>query len=109
MNYQDPDIVIHGKNPVILNSEKTFLLSNKRPNNSISKKLDSDEPPPPERTTIELTTSFINARIANGLTRKDIAKKLNMTENTYSKYENIGNVIIKKDLIKIKQYLKLTN
>ena len=68
-------------------SEKPNRPTQSRLSKKMSK-LDSDEPLPPEKSTLELRLKIIQARNIKKLSQKQLAEKLNVQTNLINNYEN---------------------
>lgn len=62
-------------------------------------KLDSDDPDPPKKISHNLKTQIQQARMAKGMSKKDLASKLNIKEIILTKYEN-GTIVPEKQLLR---------
>ena len=71
--------------PVVWSKPKKQLCP--KPNKKISI-LDSDDPAPPEKTTLDLRLKIIKGRNAKQLTQKQLAEKLNVQTNVINNYES---------------------
>ena len=107
---ENGDTVIRGKNPVIFNSDKNLIITNKSSNKNLStpafKAVDSDEPPAPKKITIELANEIKNDRMKLSLSRSELGKKISLSEKIIASYENVGTIIEHKSYSKIRNYLK---
>lgn len=75
-------------NPVVLRHKSEHKPVNRAPHINEFKALDSDDPPPPKTSTIELRVSIQKARNAKKLTQKELAKLINLPANEIAEYEN---------------------
>jgi|TARA_B110000259_G_scaffold187818_1_gene243473 ribosome-binding protein aMBF1 (putative translation factor) len=64
------------------------VISNKPKTNKKFNLLDSEEPPPPEKPSLQLRQKITSARSIKNLTQKKLAILLNIKVNTYINIEN---------------------
>ncbi len=112
MNLQNDEhvTIIHGKNPYIKNDNKKLEIKDKKANTSLSRALDSDEPPFPDKMTSLMANKLMSARNTLGLTRKQLgmSPSVNLSENIIKMYETEGTIINKRELNIIKNFLKVS-
>jgi ribosome-binding protein aMBF1 (putative translation factor) len=99
------DTIIHGKNPYMFGKDKHVEAKSKGNGNRLSQQLIGDDPAPPKKVTREISMELISFRNEMKLKQKELAQKMNIDENIYSKYEKEGTIIDNAVYGKIKNYI----
>lgn len=73
---------------VILRKKNTKPPPPKAPRNAKFKKMDSDDPEPPQTLNHSVKICIQQGRVANKLTQKQLAHKLNLPVQTIAEYES---------------------
>lgn len=107
MNNDESITIIRGKNPSYRNDQLTTSVIPKKTFPAVSKKLDSDEPPKPHVTTLDMVKAIQSARSKLSWTQDDLAKHSNLHKGVVQKYEVPNTIIVVEELRKITNALHL--
>ena len=84
--------------PVILRKKNTKAPPPKAPRNAKFKKMDSDDPDPPQTLNHSIKTCIQQGRVAKKMTQKQLAQELNLPVQTIAAYES-GKAIHNKQIL----------